>query len=657
MLDNDRADFPSCSSTEIVPGVPNYAKFLIVPLVIYCAGIILFIMHEYRHNAALLVFIPVIPAVAAVCFLSCRYIRNHTRINHEIRACAEERIRHAERQNGELVALNDGLSVENVALKAANEDLGKSNSILAQSESMLSAFMANLPGMVYRCSGYERSIRYVSCGCLELTEYPLDRFGKAGIATVDSLVFAEDRERVKDEFIEKFGNNIPFEMRYRIVTRTGEVRWVWDRVRPITSDKDNWIAEGFISDISELEKKDQQLRQAQKMETIGTLAGGLAHDFNNILGGIVGSVSLLDMQLVDGAAPDYHEMRECLGIIRDASERAADMIKRLLMLSRKHEPHYNTADLNELCDNVIRICRSSLPKSVDIRFSPSDEKASVLVDPVQIEQVVLNLCINASHAMTIMRAPGERQGGILSVNVRRRKDAGLNETGQTALEDFWTVRVSDTGVGMDASTRARVFEPFFSMKPDRAGSGLGLSMAYAITEKHNGLLRLESEPGRGSVFELFLPSFESESPGIEVRDETGSVECYTGIILVVDDEDIMRNVLRRMLERSGYTVILAGNGEEGIALYRERMSEIDAVILDMSMPGLSGRETFRVLKDMNPDVSVVIVSGFRQEDDFQAMLREGAVSFMQKPFTAAELVDRLCGVLWEIGRKPALEES
>jgi len=391
-----------------------------------------------------------------------------------------------------------------------------------------------------------------------------------------------------------------------------------------------------IDDVTELEMKEEQLRQAQKMETVGTLAGGLAHDFNNVLSGIIGTVTLLKY-IVGGDMTIDEEIRDGLDLIEISGNRAAQMVQQLMALSRKHEFSSVTVDLNAVIKNVMDICSNTFDKSILLKPEYSQEKALVRGDPAQIEQVILNLCLNASHAMTIMRGPGERQGGMLSVIVKRiRADQHFRKTHpQSKAEAYWVISHGDSGVGIDPEIRGKIFDPFFSTKDKESGTGLGLAMVYTIVRRHNGFIDVYSEPGVGSTFNVYLPENTESDAREDDRKET--VVRGEGLILIVDDEEIIRKTAANILKECGYDVVTAENGYTGLSIFRERFKDIRAVLLDMAMPGLSGQEVYAEMRKIDRDVKVLLASGFRQDSRIEESLKMGINGYIQKPYSMIEL--------------------
>ncbi|HEY9160133.1 MAG TPA: response regulator [Desulfomonilia bacterium] len=394
-------------------------------------------------------------------------------------------------------------------------------------------------------------------------------------------------------------------------------------------------------DCTELVMKEKQLRHAQKMETIGTLAGGLAHDFNNVLAGIIGPISLIQYKMDAHGVPDKEFMEKQLSVMSVSANRAADMIKQLLAVSKRREMDFTAIDLNDSIRNVLAICENSIDKAIKIKVSYSS-KAVVLGDQTQIEQVLLNLCVNAVHAMTIMRPDNDPYKGELSVSIEKFKtDPVFCLNHQEALSgEYWRLSVQDTGVGMTEDIKAKIFDPFFTTKEIDKGTGLGLSMVYSIVKQHKGFMSVYSEPMIGSQFNIFLPSIEDMLMRNEkVSDKLVHLDGKT--VLIVDDEAFIRDSLRTMAEEFGLKAIDAPDGEEALLIFEKEKDSIDIVILDMMMPKKSGRQTMKEMMDMKKDVRIIISSGFSRDDRVESMISLGAKAFIHKPYTIEKLNEAL----------------
>lgn len=405
----------------------------------------------------------------------------------------------------------------------------------------------------------------------------------------------------------------------------------------------------MINNVTEIELKEQQLRQSQKMETVGTLAGGLAHDFNNVLGGIIGTISLFKYKVSKNRKITQEEMEKYFTTIEDSANRASDMVQHLLSLTRKQELSFAPTDLNELIRSTVKICRNTFDKSIEINSNSSYSPAMTYVDSTQIEQSLLNLCINAAHAMTIMRTDGEKYGGLLNVSLEKiiaDKFTFKMNPDYREGDEYWKISVEDTGVGMTTGTIAKIFDPFFTTKQEGKGTGLGLAMVYNILKQHKGFIDVYSQEGIGTTFHIYLPVYTSDilqSPE-QVKEE---IHMGEGIILVVDDEEIMRQTAKSILEECGYTVLLANNGEEAVQQYKSRSHEIKAVVLDMVMPKMSGKQAYIELRKINDDVKVILASGFKQDGRVESILKLGVKEFIQKPYSLLKLANSLYRIIYE----------
>jgi two-component system cell cycle sensor histidine kinase/response regulator CckA len=403
-----------------------------------------------------------------------------------------------------------------------------------------------------------------------------------------------------------------------------------------------------FDDVTELERKENQLRQAQKMELLGNLTSGIAHDFNNILMGIMGTASLVSLRLQDSGSPDPAELKADIDSILSISERAKDLIKQLMGLSRRQEITFRKTDLNKAIDSAARICKTTFDKSILVSLRCPGGPAPILADPVLIEQVILNLCVNAGHAMTIMRPTGAPMGGKLEISLEAfPADERFCSVHPLAAEgSYWLVRISDTGVGIEPRTLPKIFDPFFTTKTPGQGSGLGLSTAYGIVRQHGGFIDVYSTPGQGSVFCVYLPDRSGEAPDDMEKAEPAMVYPGEGVVMVLDDEAPVRKVASSMLSQCGFEPVAVETLAEAQAALDGLGDKVKALILDMSMPGISGDEAFRALRARAPGLKVLVASGFRNDPRIDAILSEGALGYIQKPFTVYEFSRRLHEILF-----------
>jgi PAS domain S-box-containing protein len=387
---------------------------------------------------------------------------------------------------------------------------------------------------------------------------------------------------------------------------------------------------GIFKDISEQQKLESQLLHAQKMEAVGTLAGGIAHDFNNLLTGIQGYASLmfLDMNIT-------HPLYDRLKGIEDQVRSGAELTKQLLGFARGGKYEVSVTDLNDVISKTSSMFGRT-KKEITVHRNCKDNIWAVEVDSGQIEQVLLNIYVNAWQAM-----PGGGDLYLETANVFLDEESarpfGVNPG------RYVRVAVTDTGIGMDEQTRKRIFEPFFTTKEMGRGTGLGLASVYGIIKGHNGIIDVYSEKGHGATFTIYLPASEKEL----VRKEQVATDIVRGegTILLVDDEEVIIDVGSEILEVLGYKVSVARSGREAIEIYKEKQDEIDMVILDMIMPEMDGGETFNVLKSIDPGVKVILSSGYSADARSTRMMEQGCYGFIQKPYSVNTLSQKVKEVL------------
>ncbi|MFW6365607.1 MAG: response regulator [Spirochaetota bacterium] len=396
-----------------------------------------------------------------------------------------------------------------------------------------------------------------------------------------------------------------------------------------------------IDDISDIEKKDEQLLQAQKMEVIGTLAGGFAHNLNNVLSGVVGSVSLLKHRLKTYSGPDRNFFDETVSIISSSAEKAVDMAKELLSISKKRQTEFGPVFLDHALENVIKMCNHIFDTDVKISYTKAVENPKIFGNLSQIEHLFLNIFVNAYHAMTIMHENPDNRGGTLTVILSKAIDTSfLRETFDDTGRDYWEVSIADTGVGIPEEIRDRIFDPFLSTKPTR-GTGLGLATVYSIVQQHGGAIQVRSNRESGTVFSLTFPAFSDGTLAVQKetdREDRKKLKEGSGHILIIDDEPFVRQTAKTILESAGYTVSIAESGDEGLALFT-RQRTVDLVLLDMIMPGKSGKETFIELTKIDPDVKIILSSGFINDSSLEELQRLGLTGYIRKPYSAIDLAE------------------
>lgn len=389
---------------------------------------------------------------------------------------------------------------------------------------------------------------------------------------------------------------------------------------------------GILRDVTEEKQLEQQLIQAQKMESIGTLAGGIAHDFNNLLGGVLGYASLIKTRISED-----HELYRYVNTIEISAMRAAELTGQLLAFARGGKYNIKPVVLNGVVEETLRIIDSTFDKSIEIKTHLHPQLPAVEADSGQMQQVLMNLCVNSRDAMP---AGGEL---IIDTDFVRLSDEYARAHMGAKPGLYAVLSVTDTGMGMEKETAQKVFEPFFTTKEDGKGTGLGLSMVYGVVKNHDGYIAVYSEPGQGATFKIYLPA-----KGIPEKEEMSVSGVHLGgseLVLVVDDEDVMRSIAKDILEAHGYSVLLAQDGIEAVNVYREHKDEIHLVILDMVMPKRGGRETFSELKALNPDIKAILSTGYSRSGKAQDILDSGVMGFVQKPYQVGLLLSKVRCVL------------
>ncbi|MBI3193881.1 MAG: response regulator, partial [Ignavibacteriae bacterium] len=382
-----------------------------------------------------------------------------------------------------------------------------------------------------------------------------------------------------------------------------------------------------FTDITARKNMENQLRQAQKMESIGTLAGGIAHDFNNILGIIMGHASLLERN-----PGDAEQIVKRLQAINKASQRGASLVKQLLTFARKTEARFEPVQLNDTVLEVRKLLSETLPKAITITTKTDATLPHIHADSSQLHQVLVNLCVNARDAMPT--------GGTLEIVTEVVAGETLRQRiPKATVMAYIHLSVSDTGIGMDKETQTRIFEPFFTTKEIGKGTGLGLASVYGIVENHHGFIRVESEVGKGTTFHLYFPSYHAEPIMMEPKPQIVPVFMQgTETILVAEDEELLRTLLEQLLSGQGFTVLSAQDGAEALSLYARHQKNISLVISDVGMPKLSGIELITALKAINPEVKVIISSGYLDTKLSEDIQRVGAKDSIMKPYSISEIL-------------------
>ncbi len=429
----------------------------------------------------------------------------------------------------------------------------------------------------------------------------------------------------------------PFEIEFRMQTKDDQWKWILGRGRVVSWDDQGKPLRmiGTHFDLTERKQVEEELRQSHKMESIGTLAGGIAHDFNNILSIIVGNTELALDDLQDWN-PSYNNLKE----IKIASLRAKDVVRQLLSFSRKTEQKQKPLDLKTVTKESIKLIRASIPSSIEIHQDLPETVDTILADATQIHQVLINLCTNASHAMS-------GDGGLLEIILRSKILNKKTEKIPKDLSpgDYIELIVKDSGSGIDPKIYDRIFDPYFTTKDVGRGTGMGLAVVHGIVKNHKGQIYVDSEPGKGTKFTILFPTI-NEQPQQNIE-ETEAKSNPTGkeTILFVDDEEALVDMARMILEKLGYTIQVSTNPVKALAIFEADPTLFDLVISDMTMPQMSGVKLSEKIRKIQNDIPIIICTGHSSLIDEEKAKDIGISAFAMKPITMSEIAKLIRNVL------------
>ncbi len=462
-------------------------------------------------------------------------------------------------------------------------------------------------------------IKFPNRRLAEFSGYSKDELTKVPFT---SFVHEDDREMVLERYKKRIkGENVPATYTFRGINKKGEIVIV-----EITAMLIEWEGKpatlNFLRDITQQKKLEEQLFQSQKMETIGTLAGGIAHNFNNLLMGILGNTSLMLMK-VDALHPFYDKLKAIERLVEDG----ADLTRQLIGFARGGKYNVKPLDINKLIKDTSEMFGMTR-KDITIYKNLEENINTVEADKSQIEQVLLNIYINAWQAMP--------SGGNIYIET---KNISINEEESITYNikpgEYIKISITDTGIGMDEATKQRVFEPFFTTRGLGEGNGLGLASAYGIIKNHGGTINVYSEKGHGATFSIYLPALEKKA--VTSGQPQKSLIYGHETLLLIDDDIMNIESLKGLLEEFGYKIMTAQSGKEGIEIFKRYYGDIQLVILDMILPEMSGGEILRKLQEINKNVRVLLSSGYCLNGETENILKMGCKGFIQKPFKIDEL--------------------
>lgn len=501
---------------------------------------------------------------------------------------------------------------------------------LRESEERFRLVSDNVPTVVWTAD-HQGNPTYVSPNIEKVCGYNAVEILEGGSAFWSAHIHEEDRELYGNSFTTLTGAGQNADLKYRFKTENGKTIWLHHQAAPVSGKDGSVSACGVWSDITEQVITVQELHQAEKMQAVGRLAGGIAHDFNNQIMAITGCAELLAKETRN--KPRLHEY---VDHIRTAAGFAASLTDQLLAFSRKTVGRERPQDVHHLIHQTVSILERSITRHIRISQIPSATCAVVSADVSMLQNVLLNLCLNARDAMP--------DGGEMTIATQ---DVVIPEKGDPTLPElvpgsYLCIEVSDNGCGMDEETRERIFEPFFTTKPEGKGTGFGLAGVLNFVKNRRGTVHVRSTVGVGTAVSLYLPMDEASVGRISTHADGKTDQ---GCILLIDDDAEVSKNMANMLEEFGYRVEHFDNGLGAVDRYRKNPNGVDLVILDWVMPELSGKDTFTALMAVNENIKVLLASARVTEDEVKSVLARGAAGYIEKPFSAKELVDKIDAAL------------
>ena len=546
------------------------------------------------------------------------------------------------------VRFSDGTVDYVLALLADTTERKQAEVALRESEERYRTLVSNLPGLAYRCLNDEHwTMLFFSEEIERMTGYPAGDFMNNAVRSYASIIHPDDGPRVGRTVQAGVVAHQPFEMEYRLIRADGDTIWVHEKGQGIYGpDGDLVWLDGVIIDISrhiraeeEQRNLQAQLLQSQKMELVGRLAGGVAHDFNNMLQTILG-YSELSLAQVEPTGPVHEGLLE----IRKAAMRSADLTRQLLAFARKQTVSPQVLDLNDTVAGMLKMLQRLIGEDIALAWLPGHGVWPVKIDPSQLDQILANLAVNARDAIADTGKITIETGNI-SLDAAYCADHPEVLPGEYVL-----LVVNDNGCGMDKETLSHIFEPFFTTKEQGKGTGLGLATVYGTVKQNNGFSNVYSEPGQGTTFSIYLPSFASET----VIAETSRTEEPAGgteTVLLVEDDAAILNLGKTMLQRLGYTVLAANTPMMAIQLAQEHAGEIPLLITDVVMPEMNGRELVQRLSSLRPTMQCLYMSGYTANVIAHHGVLDPSIHFIQKPFSMGDLARKIRETLPENKKK------
>ena len=532
------------------------------------------------------------------------------------------------------------LSKANALLKREAAERKRAEEALRDSEELYRSFVQGFQGIAFR-SHIDFTPIFFHGAVETISGYTEGEFTN-GKPRLDHIVHPADYPNIH-ESTEKIGSvpDYSTEREYRIICKDGDVRWVYETIQNLCDNSGKPIMlQGAIYDVTdrkraEEEKKrlETQLQQAHKMEALGTLAGAIAHEFNNILWIIIGNTELALYQI-----HDRHSAQNTLEGVLKACLRAEDVVKQILTFSRQSEVKKRPLQISLVVEEGLELLEASLPTTIEICQEIECSSCTVIADPTQIHQVLVDLCVNATHAM-------REKGGVLEVSLA---DVELDADAVAQYPNllpgsYLRLRVSDTGCGIDPQIIDRIFEPYFTTKGLAEGTGMGLAVVHEIVKSHGGMITVQSELGKGTTFHVFFPRIESEVTS--EAEASGPLPTGNERILFLDDEEATVDMVIQTLERLGYEVTATTSSIEALEVFQAQPNKFDLVITDQTMPNMTGEQLSKELMRIRPDIPIILCTGYSELITEEKAKSMGIREFVMKPLVARELAETVRKVL------------
>ncbi len=518
-------------------------------------------------------------------------------------------------------------------------DRVQAQELLAESERRLSTLMANLPGMAYRCLNDEFwTMKFVSDGCFDLTGFPPDQLLENNRTSYAELIHPADRRMVWDKIQSSLEGRSQFNLAYRIHTANGEENWVQEIGQGVFSDAgDLLVIEGFITDITKRIKAEEerarledQNRQLQKAESLGLMAGAIAHRFNNLLAVVLGNLEIAMLGLPSGADATRNLIEST-----QAARKAAEVSGLMLTYLGQTRTKTDALDLSETCRRSLPMLQAAIPKDVVLKADLPSHGPIIRANLNQIQQILTNICTNAWEAAGCNR-------GEIQLSVKVVPPAEIPATNRFPLDwqpqdmAYACLEVADSGCGIAGKDIEKLFDPFFSSK--FTGRGLGLPVVLGVLREHRGAIVVESKPGRGSVFRAYFP-VSKEEVALQSENQAKALQIKEGgIVLLVEDDDMLRRLTATVLKDLGLNVLATTDGTEAIEVFRQHQEEISLVLCDLTMPRMDGWETIASLRKLSPDIPVILTSGFNEAHVMAGDHPTLPDAFLGKPYERKELI-------------------